>query len=1120
MFGFHHKIQRSIIFRLFSLFVLGSLLLTQFISIETAKGQGTIIRAEAIVIVNSSSIKYEDFAFFIQPYLEHFGIPYAVLDISTVAIPSNLGDYALIIIGHDSLDPNLAFIDIAEQNLISTAVNQGTGLVNFDSELVNPDFSPRYQYVQDIFGFSYGSSGMASNVVVNTDPGIGSYVVAAQPASATYGFLKGITPTGVTYTAESEALVTVGGQPLLVVSTSGLGHAVQWTSYEWMHADAWGYVRGFDDLIWRGLVWAARKPFVMQGLPPFVGMRVDDAMGPYWWVDIANQYGLKPWSGLFLHDQDQQDINEIKQLVDAGQMTVSIHSFADASFFYFDDYKQTNFSDQVVAQHFAEGTAWHTNNQIPISKYVVPHFYEYGSNVFAGLQDWGVEFIGTVLDPGDSYGDLRLYLGPFNRYEIPCNSDCEAPLYYADFLPIPDQPAFDNKFFVLNTEIRDNAGYEWYPNNDVPGTIDRGVTQLKRALDGMNLSTLFTHEYYLQGISPANWHTILSGITTDISTYQPIYVTMDYASQYIRAVHTSNIAGSVYDPQLEQLNTILTGSTDIETQFYLFVEQNGEIQSTFVDVPVFSGSVPVSVSTQLPTPTATFTPTNTATFTPTVSATYVDSFDSSTLGLGWSFVDPMGNSSYSLTSNPGHLELSVPAGTAHDCWGSEDNCTRMMRSVAGGDAVYEVKIDGNALTTDYQVYGILLFQNNNNYMRFEYWRGIGNVYVMAWQTVNGNSSTAISGPIVTLGSTNSLRVTRTGNTYLLEYKLGSGTWQTAGSFTQSSFVPSQAGIEVINAGANLSTSANVDYFSVFGSAPANTPTFTPTNTATFTPTNTPVPPTATYTPTYTFTPTNTATFTPTNTPTNTPSTRNELIYISSTSNGNAGGIAFNDEDILVYDSLSETWSMYFDGSDVGVTGDVNAFALLPDGSILLSFDSSTNVGGLGIADDSDIIRFIPTSLGENTSGTFIYYLVGADYGLTTNGEDIDAIDFTPDGRLIISTGGSYSVLGASGGDEDLIVLNTNGLDWALYFDGSDVGLNDSSSEEINGVWIDPTNNQIYLTTVGSFAVTGVNGDGSDIFICTPSSLGSTTSCTFISYWLGSSNGFSGEIIDGLDIVRH
>ena len=129
----------------------------------------------------------------------------------------------------------------------------------------------------------------------------------------------------------------------------------------------------------------------------------------------------------------------------------------------------------------------------------------------------------------------------------------------------------------------------------------------------------------------------------------------------------------------------------------------------------------------------------------------------------------------------------------------------------------------------------------------------------------------------------------------------------------------------------------------------------------------------------------------------------------------------------------------------------------------------------------------------------------------------------PDGRLIVSTLGNISVTGASGADEDLIVFTpatlgaTTSGTWAMYFDGSDVGLSSTSNEDVNGMWVDASG-KIYLTTLGSFGVTGVSGDGSDIITCTPGSLGSTTTCTWAMYWDGSVQGFAGEVTDSVGII--
>jgi hypothetical protein len=310
------------------------------------------------------------------------------------------------------------------------------------------------------------------------------------------------------------------------------------------------------------------------------------------------------------------------------------------------------------------------------------------------------------------------------------------------------------------------------------------------------------------------------------------------------------------------------------------------------------------------------------------------------------------------------------------------------------------------------------------------------------------------------------------------------------------------------------------------------PTATPTNTAvptnTATVTNTPLPtntPTVgpSPTPTNTIAPTNTPvpTATATSSPTAVPGSLNTL-YLSLSDNATVGGINAADEDVLAYDLSSGLWSLVIDGSDLGLgINDIDALHRLGDGSFLLSLERAQSIGSLGMVDDSELIQFIPTSLGETTSGTMLRYLDGTDVGLTAGGEDIDSGGLTPDGRPVVSTLGGYFA-GVSGDGSDLIVLdgatlgeNTSGT-WALYFDGSDVELTDST-ENIGASWINGSNGDIYLTTSGAFSVTGASGSASDIFVCTPLSLGETTGCTYSLVWSGSSFGLSGLGIDGLTI---
>lgn len=215
------------------------------------------------------------------------------------------------------------------------------------------------------------------------------------------------------------------------------------------------------------------------------------------------------------------------------------------------------------------------------------------------------------------------------------------------------------------------------------------------------------------------------------------------------------------------------------------------------------------------------------------------------------------------------------------------------------------------------------------------------------------------------------------------------------------------------------------------------------------------------------------------------------------------------EDVVVFDTGTGAWSMLFDGSDVGLGSlTIDGFAVTPGGDFLLSFAEATSIAGMTgspsrtTLDDSDIVRFIPSSTGPDTAGSFVFHFDGSDVGLTQNNEDVDAIAIAPDGRLIISLLGSGSVTGVSSAqDEDLLIFTASSLgsvtagSFALYFDGSDVGLATNSGENIDAAAL-TSNGDILFSTVGAFSVTGLTGADEDVGRFAPVSLGSTTSGSF------------------------
>lgn len=225
-------------------------------------------------------------------------------------------------------------------------------------------------------------------------------------------------------------------------------------------------------------------------------------------------------------------------------------------------------------------------------------------------------------------------------------------------------------------------------------------------------------------------------------------------------------------------------------------------------------------------------------------------------------------------------------------------------------------------------------------------------------------------------------------------------------------------------------------------------------------------------------------------------------------------------DIILLDQNTGAWTMHVDGSDVGLgsTWVIDALEALPDGSFVVSFTTSVYVPGLvggpngTLVTRSDLVRFIPTSVGWDTAGTWEFWFDGSDVGLTTTAEDIDAVDVLADGSVLISTKGAMTVPGYTNiAPQSILRFSPASLGsvtvgtWSWYFDSRDVGLL-ATSENVDAISVRP-DGSVTLSTSGAFAVTGVGGTGGDAFDFFPDALGSFTAGWFNLWFDASASGF-------------
>lgn len=213
----------------------------------------------------------------------------------------------------------------------------------------------------------------------------------------------------------------------------------------------------------------------------------------------------------------------------------------------------------------------------------------------------------------------------------------------------------------------------------------------------------------------------------------------------------------------------------------------------------------------------------------------------------------------------------------------------------------------------------------------------------------------------------------------------------------------------------------------------------------------------------------------------------KLLYISSAQSGTAGGVAFAPSDILVHDPANDGWAMFFDASDLGITKNVDDFAVGMAGNnvsfLVLALQAKQNVPGLGLLRPQDFVAFYPSSLGNNTAGVWGAINYGATHNRSASSENIDALTNLNYGVLMSTTGAAavpyrYNpAVNITPRDEDLFLYDDTVGKYDTAFVGANAGLAAEdvvAAEFMNGVY--------YLTILGSGVIDGHNYNQKDIFM--------------------------------------
>ena len=191
----------------------------------------------------------------------------------------------------------------------------------------------------------------------------------------------------------------------------------------------------------------------------------------------------------------------------------------------------------------------------------------------------------------------------------------------------------------------------------------------------------------------------------------------------------------------------------------------------------------------------------TANFKQDLSGLESDDFNACSLNANkWSFNDPLGDGV--LTFNGKQAMIGVPAGIDHNVWRDGNNAPRLMQPANNTDLDLEVKFD-SPLTQEFQVHGLVVEQDADNFVRFDFNSDGTATRILAIAFQNGNPVNTLNFSTDVLGNGAAptyMRVARVGNQWSQSYSADGTNWRNSFSFEYPLTVSSVGGFFAGNIG--------------------------------------------------------------------------------------------------------------------------------------------------------------------------------------------------------------------------------------------------------------------------------------------------------------------------------
>lgn len=568
-------------------------------------------RSLLVLVDSRQGESYADVAPGILAALDHWGMPYRCHDLAAGQPGSgSILHCAAVVLAQENV---CAVLTDETARCIEQAVAGGIGYVGCDSRV---GFAP--SALQPVLGVrAHDILPVCGTQAADT----GHWVSEWQDPRVRYRFKHSLPMTAVSpQTPRVRVFLESDGHPALWVAQHGAGHVVQWAlSCGVWQRSVFGHCEGLDDLLWRGLVWAARKPFAMLAMPPFSTAVVGDAMGAHdlAWIESLDACGFPPHVGVFPDDMDA--ISEIRgqsgffdRAVDAmGRYAADgVAEFSpqaatwNRAYLFYSRADGSEIPVPELAQRLGAVDKQFARYGIPWSRTVHPHFHQIGYDALPFLQQRGVEFTLSGQLPGETWEGVHRSW-PCAPYGHPGFAVAPLPQSSAFYVVTagwshhhttqrvrsdayrirPDVYAYENDLMWGRTRWQNQCRID-----DWDAMADAAVRQARLGLHALFFACPSTREQTIAFVRLHEWQALWDEVERRLSRYERWPALYSDIAAYARAKAQTRLVSAGFDGAV--LSCGLAGSSDVPLYLYLWGELGDRERpgldyrevSSFVDV--------------------------------------------------------------------------------------------------------------------------------------------------------------------------------------------------------------------------------------------------------------------------------------------------------------------------------------------------------------------------------------------------------------------------------------------------------------------------------------------------------------------------------------------------------